>query len=155
LLASCDKHPAAPLVFSYDGGPIQPGYHVTEVKAGQFAALDCGGNPRPGRRSSFSSGTSLKATAPTCSPASSPPSSARVSEHVGLDTGARLTFEVSDGVAPMQLHCAGSPTLSAGILCVSLSARPASCKPRDRWLEEQKASACCVSVTAGSSPCCG
>lgn len=34
-----------PLVFSYDGRDVQPGYHVTEVKAGQFAALDCGGNP--------------------------------------------------------------------------------------------------------------
>ena len=77
LLASCDKHPAAPLVFSYDGRPIQPGYHVTEVKAGAFAALTAAVTPRPGRRSSFSSGISLKATAPTCSLASSPQSSAR------------------------------------------------------------------------------
>lgn len=31
-----------PLIFSYDGRPVKGGYHVTEVKAGQFAALDCG-----------------------------------------------------------------------------------------------------------------
>ena len=34
-----------PLVFTYDGQEVRPGYHVTEVKAGQFRALDCGGNP--------------------------------------------------------------------------------------------------------------
>ena len=155
LLASCDKHPAAPLVFSYDGGPIQPGYHVTEVKAGQFAALDCGGNPEAwseifvqlwdiveGDRTHMLAGKFAAIIR-------------RVSEHVGLDTGARLTFEVSDGVAPMQLHCAGSPTLSAGILCVSLSARPASCKPRDRWLEEQKRQSACCSPSPEKQPCCG
>lgn len=28
-----------PLVFSYEGRAIKSGYHVTEVKAGQFSAL--------------------------------------------------------------------------------------------------------------------
>ena len=155
LLASCDKNPASPLVFSYDGRTIQPGYHVTEVKAGQFAALDCGGNPEAwseifvqlwdiveGDRSHMLAGKFAAIIR-------------KVSEHVGMDMDARLTFEVSDGVAPMQLHCAGSPTLSAGTLSVLLSARPASCKPRDRWLQEQKeTSACCIS-SARKQPCCG
>ena len=34
-----------PLVFHYDGRPVKGGYHVTEVKVGQFSALDCGANP--------------------------------------------------------------------------------------------------------------
>jgi hypothetical protein len=38
-----------PLVFNYDGRPVKPGYHVTEVKAGEFAALDCGANPEAWR----------------------------------------------------------------------------------------------------------
>lgn len=155
LLASCDKHPAAPLVFSYAGRTIQPGYHVTEVKAGQFAALDCGGNPESwseifvqlwdiveGDRTHMLAGKFAAIIR-------------KVSEHVGLDTGARLTFEVSDGTAPMQLHGAGSPTLSAGALSVSLSARPASCKPRDRWLEEQKKASTCCTPSASKQPCCG
>jgi hypothetical protein len=33
------------LVFHYDGHPVKAGYHVTEVKAGHFSALDCGANP--------------------------------------------------------------------------------------------------------------
>ena len=35
----------APLIFRYDGRPVKAGYHVTEMKAGQFSALDCGANP--------------------------------------------------------------------------------------------------------------
>ena len=29
LLATCDEHPAIPLVFVYDGHAVHPGYHVT------------------------------------------------------------------------------------------------------------------------------
>ena len=45
LLASIDGHGEKPLVFFYEGRPVKAGYHVTEVKAGQFSALDCGANP--------------------------------------------------------------------------------------------------------------
>ena len=37
-------HKEKPLIFAYEGRPIRAGYHVTEVKAGQFSALDCGAN---------------------------------------------------------------------------------------------------------------
>nr|WP_244936150.1 DUF6428 family protein [Methylobacterium currus] len=154
LLAACDAQTAAPLVFSYEGRTIRPGYHVTEVKAGQFAALDCGGNPEAwseifvqlwdvidGDRTHMNAGKFAAIIR-------------KVSEHVGLDLSARLTFEVSDGVAPMQLHCAGHPRMAEGRLAVDLSPRAASCKPRDRWLEEQKASACCGPSTS-KQPCCG
>ena len=129
LLAACDRHAAVPLVFSYDGRVIQPGYHVTEVKAGVFAALDCGGNPEAwseifvqlwdvidGDRTHMTAGKFAAIIR-------------RVSEHVALDAGARLTFEVSDGIAPMQLHGAATPASSGGVLSVSLSPRAASCKP--------------------------
>ncbi len=42
LLDTIDGVRDLPLIFSYDGRPVKRGYHVTEVKAGQFAALDCG-----------------------------------------------------------------------------------------------------------------
>lgn len=155
LLAACDEHAATPLVFSYGGRAIQRGYHVTEVKAGQFAALDCGANPEAwseifiqlwdvidGDRTHMMAGKFAAIIR-------------KVSQHVDLDTSARLTFEVSDGVAPMQLHCAASPIVSDGVLSVALSPRVASCKPRDRWLEDQKqASACCAPSTS-KQPCCG
>jgi hypothetical protein len=155
LLEACDRNAATPLVFSYESRAIKPGYHVTEVKAGQFAALDCGGNPEAwseifiqlwdvidGDRTHMTAGKFAAIIR-------------KVSEHVALDAGARLTFEVSDGIAPMQLHCAASPAVLGGALSVALSPRAASCKPRDRWLEEQKqASACCRPSTT-KQPCCG
>lgn len=139
-----------PLVFSYDGRDVQPGYHVTEVKAGRFEALDCGANPESWTeifvqlwdmnedRSHMPAGKFVKIIG-------------KVIEHVALDRTARLTFEVSDGVQPMQLHRAALPRIEDGQIRVPLSARPASCKPRDRWLEEQKS----CSAPAGAQPCCG
>jgi hypothetical protein len=155
MLEHCDRSPAAPLVFTYDGRTIQRGYHVTEVKAGQFAALDCGGNPEAwseifvqlwdvidGDRTHMTAGKFAAIIR-------------KVSEHVGLDLSARLTFEVSDGVAPMQLHCASSPQPADGALTVALSPRAASCKPRDRWLEEQKKANACCSPATSTETCCG
>ncbi|KOX47881.1 hypothetical protein ADL19_21550 [Streptomyces purpurogeneiscleroticus] len=144
LLAACDAQPSMPLVFTYDARTIRRGYHVTEVKAGQFAALDCGANPEAwseifiqlwdvidGDRTHMTAGKFAAIIR-------------RVSEHVGLDPTARLTFEVSDGVAPMQLHCATAPVPAAGLLSVALAPRVASCKPRDRWIDVgRRERACC------------
>src|SRR3954467_15609189 len=45
VLAALASHEDKSLVIEYGGRAIQPGYHVTEVKAGSFVTLDCGGNP--------------------------------------------------------------------------------------------------------------
>lgn len=153
LLSHIASEPDLPLVFTYDGKEIRGGYHVTEVKAGQFSALDCGANPeawseifvqlwdidedgRSHMKASKFGGIIRK-----------------VSEHVGLDGSAKLTFEVSDGLKPMQLFFASTPENIGRVLTVALIPRPASCKPRDRWLAEQlHATACCESSTA--SGCC-
>ena len=41
LLGALADYKDRPLVFRYDGRPVRPGYHVTEVKAGQFSAPSC------------------------------------------------------------------------------------------------------------------
>ncbi|SFU21142.1 DUF6428 family protein [Mesorhizobium sp. YR577] len=137
LLDFLGDHKDKLLVFSYGGQTMRPGYHVTEVKAGAFAALDCGANPESwteifiqlwdveeGERTHMPSG---KFTAII----------RKVTEHLSLDMGAKLTFEVSDGIAPIQLHQASMPAVVNGEVHVELSPRTASCKPRDRWLAEQ------------------
>jgi hypothetical protein len=144
------------LIFSYDGRPVLPGYHVTEVKVGQFAALDCGANAEAwteifiqlwdieeGDRTHMTAGKFLAIIS-------------KVTEHLNLDGTAKLTFEVSDGVRPMALYCAGLPMLPGGAVHVELTARPASCKPRDRWLAEEsrKAVSCCGPAIERSA-CCG
>lgn len=152
LLGFLAAHKEKPLVFFYDGRAVQPGYHVTEVKAGSFAALDCGANPESWSEI-FVQLWDVNEDR-THMPAGKFSAIIRkVTEHVALDHAAKLTFEVSDGVRPMQLHRASLPEIVDGEVRVALSARPASCKPRDRWLDEQKASAC--SGTADSKTCCG
>ncbi|MGF6157324.1 hypothetical protein M2267_002583 [Ensifer sp. KUDG1] len=146
LLGRAAETPDLPLVFTYDGKPVKPGYHVTEVKAGQFSALDCGANPEAwseifvqlwdideGERTHMTAGKFSAIVR-------------KVSEHVHLDGSAKLTFEVSDGVRPMQLFCATAPVAEDRALHVALTPRPASCKPRDRWLGKQ---------TSTENPCCG
>ncbi|UXS01286.1 DUF6428 family protein [Agrobacterium tumefaciens] len=146
LLGTLARKPDLPLVFRYDGQVVRPGYHVTEVKAGQFSGLDCGANPEAwaeifvqlwdvedGGRTHMQAGKFAAIIR-------------KVSEHVKLDGSARLTFEVSDGVRPMALYCAAMPQVGETVISVELAPRPASCKPRDRWLAEQE--------TATPKPCC-
>ncbi len=145
LLAALDANADIPLVFRFGGRDVKAGYHVTEVKSGRFDALDCGANPESwteifvqlwdideNERTHMHSGKFATIVR-------------KVSEHVGLPTSAKLTFEVSDGIAPMALYCAEAPRIEDGRVTVELVPRPASCKPRDRWLEAE----------AKSSPCCG
>jgi hypothetical protein len=154
LLRALDAHPGTPLVFHYDGSEIRPGYHITEVKAGQFSALDCGANPEAwseifvqlwdiveGDRTHMAAGKFASIVR-------------KVSEHVSLDGSARLTFEVSDGERPMQLHKAASPVFRDGVLHVDLGPRPATCKPRDRWLAENARQASCCGPAAADTKCC-
>ncbi|PSJ61696.1 DUF6428 family protein [Kumtagia ephedrae] len=152
LLDALSRRPADRLTFRYGGRPIRKGYHVTEVKAGSFAALDCGANPEAWTEifvqlwdadDAPEQMTAKKFAAII----------GKVADHVALDRGAKLTFEVSDGVAPMQLHRAASPALNEGEIVIELSPRPASCKPRDRWLESEGRS--CCGASDQPQPCCG
>jgi hypothetical protein len=155
LLDALASRPNMPLVFHYEGRPVKAGYHVTEVKAGQFSALDCGGNPESWSEI-FVQLWDIEEDGRTHMHAGKFAAIVRkVSEHVRLDGSARLTFEVSDGVRPMQLYCAGAPAMRGEGWHIELQPRPASCKPRDRWLAEQAAAAdnaCCG--PAGEMECC-
>ncbi|MES0202299.1 DUF6428 family protein [Mesorhizobium sp. LNHC209A00] len=154
LLGFLTDHKDRPLVFFYEGRPVLPGYHVTEVKAGRFDALDCGGNPESWSEI-FVQLWDVNEDR-THMPAGRYAAIIRkVTEHVGLNEPAKLTFEVSDGVRPMQLYRAALPRLTDGAVHVELAPRPASCKPRDRWLEEEKSAKACCGPSAGRQPCCG
>lgn len=144
----------APLVFYYDGRPVKPGYHITEVKAGQFSGLDCGANPEAWTEI-FIQLWDIDEGERTHMPAGKFHAIIRkVTEYMELDGDAKLTFEVSDGVRPMQLYCAGMPVSRSGAIHVRLSPRPASCKPRDRWLAKANGElADCCGPSAGSRCC--
>lgn len=156
LLDGLAAAPEASLVFLYDGQPVKAGYHVTEVKAGAFSALDCGANPEAWSEM-FVQLWDIYEDGRSHMPAGKFSAIIRkVSDHVRLDPAAKLTFEVSDGNRPMALYCASSPRLAGDRFEVALAARPSSCKPRDRWLTQEKADpACCGPVTPTGSRCCG
>ncbi|MEV4605770.1 hypothetical protein MRBLMR1_000703 [Neorhizobium sp. LMR1-1-1.1] len=147
--------PDAPLVFTYDGNPVRAGYHVTEVKAGQFAALDCGANPEAWSEI-FVQLWDVDEDGRTHMAAGKFSAIIRkVSDHVRLEPSAKLTFEVSDGVRPMSLYCASAPRIDAGTFQVELAARPASCKPRDRWLAAEQSKSACCGEAVNATKCCG
>jgi hypothetical protein len=146
LLTWLKQHPAKALIFEYDGREILPGYHVTEVKTGTFEALDCGANferwhetyiqlwdipPHDGR--SFLPAAKFSAII------------GKVAEKVPFDPNAKLTFEVSNGRDAIQLYRAIAVEIDGDAIRVQLSRHPASCKPRDRWLEGQDGASrtCC------------
>jgi hypothetical protein len=155
LLDGLAAAPEAPLVFLYEGQPVKAGYHVTEVKAGAFSALDCGANPEAWSEM-FVQLWDIDEDGRNHMPAGKFSAIIRkVSDHVWLDPMAKLTFEVSDGSRPMALYCAASPRMAGDRFEVALAARPSSCKPRDRWLAEKipAANPCCDPATT-SARCC-
>ncbi len=155
LLEALAASPDLPLAFRYDGRLVRPGYHVTEVKAGQFSALDCGANPETWAEI-FVQLWDIEEGDRTHMPAGKFAAIIRkVCEHVKLDGSAKLTFEVSDGVQPMQLYCASVPVISNGLVQVELVARAASCKPRDRWLAKQAQETACCGPANAATKCCG
>ena len=149
LLVALAPHGSKPLVFTYDGHAVKPGYHVTEVKAGRFAALDCGANHEEWSEI-FVQLWDVNEDRNHMPAEKFAAIIRKVTEHLLLDLTARLTFEVSDGVAPMALYRAATPRIGDEVH-VALTPRPASCKPRDRWLEDQKQT-CCSAGT--KQPCC-
>ncbi|WLR95445.1 DUF6428 family protein [Shinella zoogloeoides] len=154
LLDGLAASPEAPLVFVYDGHPVKTGYHVTEVKAGAFSALDCGANPEAWSEM-FVQLWDVDEDGRSHMPAGKFSAIIRkVSDHVRLDPAVKLTFEVSDGNRPMALYCASSPRMAEDKIEVALTARPASCKPRDRWLAENKGAKISCCNPADASQCC-
>jgi hypothetical protein len=155
LLATLARHAGRPLIFSYEGRDVLPGYHVTEVKAGAFQALDCGANheswhetfvqlwdvPPEDGRGHMAAGKFLAIIR-------------KVADQVPFDPAAKLTFEVSDGRRAMQLFRASAIASGDDVVRVALTERPASCKPRDRWLAEQAAETACCAAPSAAERCC-
>ncbi|WP_426954187.1 DUF6428 family protein [Muricoccus radiodurans] len=153
LLDALQPHGARRLVLRYDGQLIEPGYHVTEVKAGSFVTLDCGGNP--------------DAWQETILQVEDLPASAEKPDHmqvgkflsilekvaarVSLQPGSRLTFEVGPPGRPMQIFDVEAIHIEAAHVVIELGPRSAICKPRHRAEQEAKTSSACCKTQSG---CC-
>jgi hypothetical protein len=146
LLDALAPHRDKALTFFYDGREIQSGYHVTEVKSGRFDALDCGANPE-----SWTETFIQLWDVPAEAGRSRMPVwkflaiMKKVANEVPFDLESKLTFEVSDPDSAMRLFGFFGLDADEKIVRVTLKRRPASCKPRDRWLENERGTkaSCC------------
>lgn len=153
LLDALEPHASKPLLLEYAERTIQPGYHVTEVKAGAFVTLDCGGNPdrwqetilqiedmpaQDGRGHMLAG--KFRAILD------------QVTGRIDVAQEARLTFEVGMPDEPMRIFDVGAVLPQNDRIVLRLTARPAICKPRHRVAERESGAACC-GPTAKSNCC--
>lgn len=178
FIAALQPHAGKQLVFDYAGKRIQPGYHVTEIKAAAFRSLDCGANPQQWNET----------VVQLWDVAGKPDEHhmtvkkflaiySKVDADVRLDGEAEIKFECGDAVTPAVHYTLDSMHHEDDALVVSLEPVRAACKPRDRWWMEkavrqgqpglQATSSCCASASASeliqiadaapvaSAACCG
>ncbi|MBG1230834.1 DUF6428 family protein [Aestuariivirga litoralis] len=155
MLSTLAPHADKPLVIEYAGRRVQPGYHVTEVKAGSFATLDCGGNPDAWQETILQVEDIPAEDGQTFMNVGKFRSIlAKVGTKISLDNASRLTFEISSPDTPMQIFDVESVTTDASSAVLHLKGRAAICKPRHR-AERALPSSCCTSKPAtGNANCC-
>lgn len=144
ILDALEPHASKPLLLEYAERMIQPGYHVTEVKAGAFVTLDCGGNPdrwqetilqiedipaQDGRGHMLAGKFRMILD--------------QVAGRIALAPEARLTFELGMPDEPMRIFDVDAVLPQADHIVLRLAARPAICKPRHRAAGRESGAACC------------
>lgn len=154
VLAFLAPHGDKSLIIEYGGRTIQPGYHVTEVKAGSFVTLDCGGNPDAWQETILQLEDIPPAPGQTHMMVDKFRAIlAQVGQKVPLNHDARLTLEVGPPGVPMQVHDVGPLAIAGDAVILRLVPRPAICKPRHR-AEFSAVQSCCAPATARAA-CCG
>ena len=153
---SLRPHVGKHLIFDYAGKRIQPGYHVTEIKASTFRSLDCGANPQQWNETIVQ----LWDVADEPERGHMPVKKFlgiwnKVNRDVGLDDSAEIKFEWGDAETPAVHYTLAAMREESDAVILSLEPVRATCKPRDNWwMEEpdahaQTAGACCAPVHAG------
>ena len=138
FLRTLDEHAGRRLVFEYGGRRIQAGYHVTEIRSGTFASLDCGANPEHWTETVVQLWDVPGAEdAEHMTVAKFRSIYERVGAKVPLPGAAKLTFEAGDDAGAAVHHDAARLRAEGDRLIVELRAQRATCKPRDRWLERE------------------
>ncbi len=142
FLDALRPHAARDIAFTYDGQQIRSGYHVTEIKAATYHALDCRGNPESWaevilqlwdvedkqEEPTMTVGKFLSIYEKAACP---PPAGSLVTGGLRVRSSLRCC---------RALYCVypEQPPHDDGPVIVALSAIPASCKPQDRWQEAER-----------------
>lgn len=152
VLHRLDGHDDLPLAIEYNGRTVQSGYHVTEVKAGSFTTLDCGGNPDAWQETVLQVEDIAEANdRPMMTAGKFRAILAQVDRKLRLNHDARLTIEIGRPGEAMRVFDIADLAIHDDRVALSLGVRAAICKPRHR--AEQAAATCC-SPSAQSASCC-
>ncbi|WP_108462840.1 DUF6428 family protein [Devosia naphthalenivorans] len=153
LLHMLEGHDEKALVIEYAGRRIGRGYHVTEVKAGSFVTLDCGGNPDAWQETVLQvEDISAESERTFMQVGKFTRILAQVDRKIPLNGDARVTFEVSRPGEPMQVFDLDQLAVDEETVVLQLEHRSAICKPRHRAAQQAVSSGCCA--PAAKSPCC-
>ena len=154
VLARLDGHDEKPLLIEYDGRTVQAGYHVTEVKAGSFVTLDCGGNPDAWQETVLQvEDVPARGDRPMMTAGKFRSILAQVDRKVRLDHDARLTIEIGQPGEAMKVFDIADLAIHDDAAMLTLGVRAAICKPRHRAQQAEAAASCC-SPSPEASSCC-
>jgi len=154
VLAGLEGHDDLPLSIEYDDRVVQSGYHVTEVKAGSFVTLDCGGNPDAWQETVLQV-EDIPATDDRSMMTAGKFRSilAQVDKRVRLDHDARLTIEIGRPGEAMRVFDVAGLSIQSERAILSLGIRPAICKPRHRAQQAEMAASCCAPASSAKACC--
>lgn len=143
-----------PLSLEYGDRIVRAGYHITEVKAGSFVALDCGGNPDAWQETVLQvEDIPAKDDRPAMTVGKFRSILAQVDKRVRLDHDARLTIEIGRPGEAMQVFDIANLSIGEDAAVLLLGVRAAICKPRHR-AEHEAAAALCGAPSSKTSGCC-
>ena len=149
LLAHLESLPAdAPLIFRTDDGPIQGGYHVTELKHARISSIDCGARQAQWDEAALQLLDGMGGDHMTVGKFAA--ILAQSIRHVAGLGPAPLTVEFGHGNRVKQVFHPGAPRLEVGVVVVPLDGSRAVCKPAQESLQAAPASCC----GAAYSTCC-
>jgi hypothetical protein len=151
VLQRLEGHHEATLSIIYGDREVQPGFHVTEVKAGSFQTLDCGGNPDAWQETILQIEDIPGAGKPQMTAGKFAAILGQVDRQVGLDHDARLTVEIGRPGEPMSVFDVADLSIDGDHAVLRLGIRAAICKPRHRAAHQ--AASCCAPA-AKASGCC-
>ena len=154
VLARLAGRDELPLSIEYGDRVAQAGYHITEVKAGSFVTLDCGGNPDAWQETVLQvEDIPAKDDRPTMTAGKFRSILAQVDKKVCLDHDARLTIEIGRPGEAMQIFDIANLSIEDDRSVLSLGVRAAICKPRHR-AEQTAGEASCCAPSSKVGGCC-
>lgn len=149
ILAGLADHSEKTLAIIYGDREVQSGYHVTEVKAGSFVTLDCGGNPDAWQETVLQVEDIPSEGKPQMTAGKFAAILAQVGKKVRLDHDARLTIEIGQPGEAMRVFDVANLSITSNRAVLTLGVRAAICKPRHRADKAVTTSCCTPSSGAG------